>query len=228
MITTLLISIFAYGIAVGHYKIFPFYTLMAFKKQIIPSADASTASTVKNTARQRLFEALTNQTDVVFLGDSITAQGLWSELFPDYTVANRGIGGDTSNGISKRLDSIIKSNPKIVFLMLGINDIAQGVTVPDVFERYQQIVKRLINNNIEVVIQSTLLTNTDELNGSVNKLNGLLKELANKKEIVYIDLNETLAHAGKLKPKVSPDGVHLYENVYLQWRDAIIRTAVLP
>jgi lysophospholipase L1-like esterase len=201
---------------------------MSLKKQIIPSTDVSTVSTLKHTARQRLFEALTNQTDVVFLGDSITAQGLWSELFPNHTVANRGIGGDTSNGISKRLDSIIKSNPKIVFLMFGINDIAQGRTVPDVFEHYQQIVKRLRSNNVEVVIQSTLLTNTDELNGSVNKLNGLLKALANKKDIVYIDLNETLTHAGKLKPNASPDGIHLYDHVYLQWRDAIISNAVLP
>jgi hypothetical protein len=224
---TLVISIFAYGITVGHYKIFPFYTLMAFKKQIIPNTSANTP-TVKHTARVRLFDALTNQTDVVFLGDSITAQGLWSELFPDYTVANRGIGGDTSNGIYKRLDSIIKSNPKTVFLMLGINDIAQGVTVPDIFERYQQIVKRLKSNNIEVVIQSTLLTNTDELNGSVNKLNGLLKALAHKKEIVYIELNETLAHAGKLSSKVSPDGVHLYDHAYLQWRELIINTSSLP
>src|SRR5690554_4509364 len=58
---------------------------------------------------------------VVFLGNSITAQGEWSELFGRGDIANRGIPGDVIDGINERLKGVLEENPAQVFIMIGIN-----------------------------------------------------------------------------------------------------------
>ena len=42
--------------------------------------------------------------DVVFLGNSITAGGNWSELLGRDRIVNRGIGGDNTVGMLQRLE----------------------------------------------------------------------------------------------------------------------------
>src|SRR5262245_42569936 len=69
------------------------------------------------------FEQAAGDADVIMLGDSITEKIDWRELFPGVSILNRGIGGDTSAGVLKRLDEVIARHPKIVFLMVGVNDL---------------------------------------------------------------------------------------------------------
>ena len=65
-----------------------------------------------------------NLNDIVFLGNSITAGGNdWSERLNIPNIKNRGIGGDTTDGVIARLDEIIYFKPKAVFLLIGINDL---------------------------------------------------------------------------------------------------------
>ena len=58
---------------------------------------------------------------IVFLGDSITegAQN-WKKYFDNNRIANRGIGGDTTEGVLARLDEIYYYKPLAVFLLIGI------------------------------------------------------------------------------------------------------------
>ena len=55
------------------------------------------------------------ETDVVFLGDSLTDGCDLSLYYPEYTTLNRGIGGDTTLGLEKRLDVSVSA-----FVSLGI------------------------------------------------------------------------------------------------------------
>ena len=66
---------------------------------------------------------------VIFLGNSITEMGDWKKATGDTTVINRGIGGDITYGILKRLKDITDRQPSKVFLLVGINDI--GKDIPD-------------------------------------------------------------------------------------------------
>ena len=69
------------------------------------------------------FERLQPTTDrVVFLGDSITDQGAWAEWFPDLRTLNRGISGDTVEGVRKRLGSSLH-DPRAISLLIGTNDL---------------------------------------------------------------------------------------------------------
>src|SRR5210317_515488 len=73
---------------------------------------------------------------IVMLGDSITAFVNWRDLLSRYDVANRGVGGDTTKGIINRLSDIYKLDPEICFIMVGINDLDQGLSVSKVFMNY--------------------------------------------------------------------------------------------
>ena len=53
--------------------------------------------------------------EIVFLGNSITDIGEWSEIWQNPTVKNRGISGDITFGVLARLDEVLSSKPKKLF-----------------------------------------------------------------------------------------------------------------
>ena len=59
------------------------------------------------------FKYLSMQTNkhIAMIGDSITDRGLWNELTNRNDIINRGISGDTTNGVFKRMWAI-----KIAFI----------------------------------------------------------------------------------------------------------------
>lgn len=62
--------------------------------------------------------------DIVFLGNSITeGGGDWGAKLGIPQVKNRGIAGDVTDGVLKRLDEITFFKPRAVFLLIGINDL---------------------------------------------------------------------------------------------------------
>jgi len=82
--------------------------------------------------RKTQFELMPERnTDIVFLGDSITARFEWQEYFSDLTVTNRGIDSDVTEGVLNRLDTVENQHPEKIFLMIGINDIMHKLP-PDV------------------------------------------------------------------------------------------------
>src|SRR3569833_2708989 len=60
---------------------------------------------------------------IMFLGNSITEMGDWKKVLNDTTVINRGIGGDITYGILRRLKDVTDRQPSKVFILIGINDI---------------------------------------------------------------------------------------------------------
>jgi lysophospholipase L1-like esterase len=90
------------------------------------------------------------------LGDSITEGVAWNELLGISGIANRGIGGDTTEGIIGRLPNIYELNPEMCFIMAGINDIRKNIPVEIIIKNTDQIIGDLENHGIEVIIQSTL------------------------------------------------------------------------
>lgn len=87
---------------------------------------------------------------IVFVGNSITEGGNWSELFPDKHILNRGIGGDVSDGVLKRLRQIVHGNPKLEpGLRFFVNSsLAEALSAVDDFmllspeQRYLKFVKK--------------------------------------------------------------------------------------
>jgi len=71
--------------------------------------------------------AYESETDLLFLGDSIT-QGwdmtLWQEYFAPYNALNFGIGGDLTQNLLWRLQngSMGYLQPRLIILMIGVNN----------------------------------------------------------------------------------------------------------
>ena len=181
--------------------------------------------------RTSLFHAFGRQADVVMLGDSLTDGAEWQEMFPDQLIVNRGIDSDTTDGVLARLDDILRLRPKVVFVMVGINDFADASRSVDVvFGTYQSIVSRLERGSARVIVQSTLPCNEAKgawkscstINGRIRQLNARLATLASGR-VSYVDLVPVLAVGSGLRNEFTYDGVHLNGEGYQLWKTTIAR-----
>ena len=103
-----------------------FYFLSGFAQQNNHDTNGvdTTGFSKKYYHHKNQFELLPNRKkEIVFLGNSITARGNWSEWFNNKRIINRGISGDRTDGVLYRLDEVISSKPKKIFLLIGVNDI---------------------------------------------------------------------------------------------------------
>jgi len=121
-ISSVIVIAFVYGVLVGTKKIFPFEQLKYIKDYFVVKNNLNDRSPYYYHKKSQ-FEFLANSDDykIVMIGDSITDGGLWDELLKNNLVQNRGIGGDTTDGVLDRLSSI-NQKIEIAFIMIGIND----------------------------------------------------------------------------------------------------------
>ena len=171
------------------------------------------------------FQMLSQNTKytTVMLGDSITDEGQWDELLDNPLVQNRGISGDTTDGVLERLDSINKSI-KQVFIMIGVNDIMRGKEVDEVYSNYLKIIKFFQDRNIKVYIQSTLFIGerrAENFNIKVEDLDKRLEKYASENSITFINLNPILAPNKILKKEFTFDDLHLNGAAYKLWAQEI-------
>jgi len=169
-----------------------------------------------------VYSALPRHAALVMLGDSITALTDWNALLPSFDVASRGIPEDTTEGVLKRIDSIIAMHPQCVAVMLGVNDLLAGRSVQHISENYTAIVDRLSASGATVIVQSTLATSQffARLNASVIDLDRSLGEMCRQSgRCLYLDLNSTLAARGAIADTI--DGLHIGPNSYKLWASAL-------
>lgn len=209
--------IFAYGVVVGIYKVFPYSQIYALKQLVQPNP----YSVGRNREfRIELFEEFPTSADVVFIGDSITEGGEWSDFFPNIATSNRGVGSDATSDVLKRMDSILAVRPQVAFIMLGINDIYRDIHIDEVVANYRSIISTLRENNIEVFVQSTIqcqLTKCGQGKVSqVNLLNEKLQSLSNELDVSFVLLEDLSAEQG-LRENYTYDGVHLTAEGYRYW-----------
>lgn len=170
--------------------------------------------------------------DIVFLGNSITDGGHFNELFEMPNIKNRGISSDVIDGVAKRLTQVTKGHPAKIFLLIGINDVAQNVSAPKLIKKYEDLVDSIISQSPEtkLYLQSVMPVNHSfkrykTLYGKdkvIIDFNKGIKEIAEKKGVTYIDLWPMLADSeGRLKRAYTNDGLHLSGAGYKAWTKGI-------
>ena len=164
------------------------------------------------------------QADLVVFGDSITEWAPWADIFRDVSMVNRGLAGDTTAGMLRRIDTTLNVNPKLICFMAGINDLAQGYSVDQAFTNYVEIVDTWLKQGIKVVVQSTLFVgeSLQGLNTQVEELNSLLKSYCHENGVQFLDVNEVLAPNGVLLDDFSCDDLHLNAKAYQQWSSLLV------
>lgn len=183
--------------------------------------------------KQTLFESLpASPEDIVMLGNSITDGGEWAEILDNVHVRNRGISGDTTDGVLQRLGSITDGRPAKLFLMIGINDFAQGISGDSIALNIEQIICRIKAESpeTEVYVQS-ILPISDEITlfpghkahlSQVAPTNAMIRAICERQGVTYVDLYSSFVTPdGKLDLKYSNDGLHLLGEGYKLWGSII-------
>lgn len=173
----------------------------------------------------------TKHADIVMFGNSITHGAAWNELLGRSNVVERGIPSDVLRGYWARINDIYKLNPKIVFIMGGLNDIYNWTPVEEIFNVYVRIINGLKSRRIIPIIQSTTYASRNygkdyggtpetnlNRNKEIDKLNKFLFDYARANGIDFIDLNSLFSGKdGYLKPELTWDGVHYKAETYRIW-----------
>ncbi|QQA44626.1 GDSL-type esterase/lipase family protein [Pelagovum pacificum] len=163
----------------------------------------------------------TPDTQIVMLGDSITAGGDWQEYFPAARITNRGISGDSTDDILERMDGVLSDGPEVTYLMVGINDVYNGASSDEIYANYVQIVDILQAAGSDVVLNSTLECSASacgaEKLATVRALNERLVALAAARGFDYIDMNAEFSGPSGLLAENTFDGVHMNGQAYMRW-----------
>ncbi|MEC7308895.1 SGNH/GDSL hydrolase family protein [Vibrio crassostreae] len=166
------------------------------------------------------------QADLVMFGDSITEWAPWADIFRDISMVNRGLAGDTTSGMLRRIDTTLNVNPKLVCFMAGINDLAQGYDVDHIYQNYIDMLEVWQENDIRILVQSTLYVGAklQSLNPSVESLNRKLKDYCAQHGIEFLDVNSVLSPNGLLSNEYSCDDLHLNGKAYQVWAEVLQST----
>lgn len=182
--------------------------------------------------------------NVAFIGDSRT------QAFLAYTglknvVDYSNVGLMVNTAITKKfvtnskgekttiLEDLKTKNIDKIYIMLGINEL--GWIYSNIFiQKYEELIDKIkaVKPNCEIIIQSILpVTKTksdnDKIhnNPKVKEYNDLIKQMANRKQIEFIDLTPNFVDkSGNLPEKASSDGIHLNKEYCLKWLECLKNT----
>ena len=155
---------------------------------------------------------------VVFMGNSIT-EGWPASFFANKPYVNRGISGQTTPQMLLRFrQDVIDLQPKTVVILAGTNDIA-GNTGPMSLEQIRDNIKSMVelaqSNGIAPIVCSVLPAFDYswrpglEPNVKIPKLNRLLQQLCEEKQLQYLDYFSAMADERNGLPlDLAKDGVH--------------------
>jgi len=161
--------------------------------------------------------------DLVMFGDSITEWAPWADIFRDVSMVNRGLAGDTTLGMLRRIDTTLNVKPKLVCFMAGINDLAQGYDVEHIYQNYIDMLKVWQENDIRILVQSTLYVGSklQGLNPLVELLNSKISEYCSQQGIAFLDVNSVLSPNQLLSNEYSCDDLHLNAKAYQIWAEVL-------
>ena len=179
---------------------------------------------------------------IVFLGNSITeGGGDWNNRFNISNAVNRGISGDFTVSMQARLEEIYHYKPLKLFLLIGINDIFDGVVPYEAEETPKKIAQNIFDivdsiryhsKKTEIFIHTILPVNEEEfrinrgfypehnypLEKQILEINHQILELGANKNYNIIDLHKSFVNEkGEMDKNFAKDGLHLNEKGYANW-----------
>lgn len=184
--------------------------------------------------RASLFDVLpVDSTNIVMLGNSLTNGAEWHELFNNPKVINRGITGDTAQGILDRLKPVTDGHPEKIFLLTGANDISHHLTPDSIATAIAELVEAIRQQTPEtkIYVQSILPINNSfgryknmiDKETVVTEVNALLQPKIEAMGVKWLNVNPLFAdEEGNLRKDYTNDGLHLLGPAYLVWRDYLL------
>jgi lysophospholipase L1-like esterase len=181
------------------------------------------------------------ETDVLFLGDSITAgwgsNAAWKKSFEPLKASNFGIGGDRTEHVlwriteGKELQGI---NPKVAVLMIGTNNVGSSTAV-EIAAGVKAIVDELRKQKPSTKVlllgvfprsgakpSDPMKVAPGELQPKIKAINDIISKLDDGKSVIYMDIGpKFLDKDGALPKEIMNDFLHLTAKGYDIWAEAI-------
>ena len=169
---------------------------------------------------------------IVFIGDSITDGYPLDSFYGDLPLKtyNRGIGGDRTSGVYRRLQvSLFDLAPTKVVMLIGINDINSGLTNDEIMVNYADIVKEIKTNlpAVDLTVISVLPMcqkveawgiDVAKAAAQIKDLNLRIKALAEEKGVRFVDHYPHYSDGNdRMIEAYSDDGLHPNLTGYAVW-----------
>ncbi len=172
--------------------------------------------------------------EIVFWGDSLTRGYDFQADFPEKSIINLGLSGETILDMIERTYMLETLNPEKVFLMAGINSLKNEKMIDKYYDQYIELCRRIQENapSAKLYIHSILPVDSSydnrflcEIRGVNNRFiarfNSMIRQYAKENGLTYIDLYTIYEKNGALNPEYSKDGLHITYDAYHLWIDAI-------
>jgi len=191
-------------------------------RYVLELGPAYAPSTAAADARAELFQRLPDRPgQIVFLGDDLIHHGPWHELFPDARAVNRGIEGDLSFDVVQRLDEVLVSKPRAVFIMMGYNDVLREVHWNTTLSNHRRVLRRIAQTSPEtrVYVHSVLpcvkhgIERPKWFAAAVDRVNQELQDWLASRDETFLDVRPELQDGERPVP--------FSAETYLAWRDRI-------
>ena len=162
-----------------------------------------------------------------FIGDSLTygccsdatpAPQLEMELLGDgYMEINRGVNGSSTKDwleklLTPSLEIFSQANVDIVQIMLGTNDIGQGISIKDSIDNLRQIIRQLRGSGVELIIINKIPYSMRHDDIQIRQLNAALDELPNGVNVFIGD--DQAYDFFKSRQSLIYDGIHMNQTGY--------------
>lgn len=194
----------------------PLYVNVVQKEQHAQQVQAYRAAKMaqyeKENARYADYEV-----EVAFLGDSLTDFCDLELYYPQFITVNRGIGGDTTYDLQRRLQvSVYDLKPQVAVMLIGANN-------PDtMLDNYEDILIGLREHlpDTKVVLASMTAMGGPHwgaLNDRARANNVEIARLAGKYGFTYVDLFSPMfdTSIGEVREGYTTDGGHFSHEGYL-------------
>ncbi len=160
-----------------------------------------------------------------FVGDSLTEGGHWQEWFPELSVMNFGVSGDTTDDLLERIATITEAHPVTIALMVGTNDLAWRRSVEHVVRNIETMLFQFRRTlpSVRILAQS-ILPRGIEFADQIQDINRHVRQFAPSVHAHYVDLWPALARDdGEIDSRHSDDRLHLNDSGYEAWRAELSR-----
>jgi lysophospholipase L1-like esterase len=174
---------------------------------------------------------------LVFIGDSITegwngkGQAHWKKNFSPLGAVNFGIGGDTTQNLLWRLKFGATENldPQAVILLIGTNNLSFTKDNPETIAAGVIAVVDALTvayPHADILLMGVFPrseTADHKHRGQINRINSIISQLESRESVTYLDITDELAESdGSLSKEVMPDFLHLSDEGYRRWTEAIL------
>lgn len=162
----------------------------------------------------------------VFIGDSITEGFTFNEILPSENVM-AGAGATAGYIYEEYMDDLAEKNPDNVFIMLGSDDMLMPVDDPKAL--FKSDMTKLIDKikeevpDAKIYLQSITPVTQEALNSDgrykiMDEFNELIRELADKLSVNYVDIAAIINENPDL---FAEDGIHFKKEFYQLWLDKL-------